>query len=322
MTSRRFFYFLKKVLKLGVVFLYLSIIATSLSAQSAAPDYPLITSFDRRRDAVFAQYCDDVDYARKLLMAPDAGNKLATMTASLLIYRYKVQKGDEFFQIASGCNVSQSAIATLNRISSTKGIAAGDTLLLPTVSARFLPREPASALEQLLSSARTASDGASIFVTRDGRRQGYTFFPGDDFSSTERLFFLNPSFRYPLQSYRLTSTFGSRVSPITGTRSQHRGLDLAAPHGSDVYASRSGLVSRIGDDPVYGKYIIIRHDGSWSTLYGHLSQILVKNGAIVQSGALIGKVGSTGASTGPHLHFEIRENDKAIDPQRVLPGGN
>ncbi len=114
----------------------------------------------------------------------------------------------------------------------------------------------------------------------------------------------------------ISSKYGYRVDPITKRRgSFHKGIDIAAPKGNPVYAAAAGTVYlakyvRYG----YGNLIIIKHGESLSTYYGHLSKILVKKGQKVTRGALIGKVGSTGRSTGPHLHFEVRKGKKTLDP--------
>jgi len=98
----------------------------------------------------------------------------------------------------------------------------------------------------------------------------------------------------------------------------HGGIDLAAPEGTEVYAAKSGTVTALGEDPILGKYVIISHDNNMVSLYGHLSYINTNLHAIVQSGSVIAKVGSTGQSTGPHLHFELRQNGQSRDPARLL----
>jgi murein DD-endopeptidase MepM/ murein hydrolase activator NlpD len=102
----------------------------------------------------------------------------------------------------------------------------------------------------------------------------------------------------------------------------HGGLDLAAPMGTDVYATRDGTISESGTSPVYGNYIVITHQSGWTSLYGHLSAIIGKPKSEVKTGALIGKVGSTGLSTGPHLHFELRQHGAVQDPAPLLKGAN
>jgi len=112
----------------------------------------------------------------------------------------------------------------------------------------------------------------------------------------------------------LTSPFGIRVHPIFRIRRLHTGVDIAAAWGSPVYAAAPGWVIYAGWFGGYGKIVLIDHGGGVSTLYGHLSAILVKPGSQVARGALIGRVGSTGYSTGPHLHFEVRLDGRPVNP--------
>ena len=116
-----------------------------------------------------------------------------------------------------------------------------------------------------------------------------------------------------------TSGFGPRVHPIFGTVRQHNGIDLGGDTGDRVRAARSGEVILAGERGGFGNTIVIYHGLGYSTLYGHLSRIEVSEGQNVQSGDRIGAIGSTGWSTGPHLHFELRIDGKAVDPTPYLP---
>ncbi|MBF0561929.1 MAG: M23 family metallopeptidase [Alphaproteobacteria bacterium] len=118
----------------------------------------------------------------------------------------------------------------------------------------------------------------------------------------------------PLLHFQLTSTFGTREDPINGNLARHDGLDLAAPSGTPVYSPASGVVVFVGRKDRYGRSIIINHGHGFGTLYGHLNKTLVIVGQKVETGARIGLVGSTGRSTGPHLHYEVRFNGKPRDP--------
>ena len=116
-----------------------------------------------------------------------------------------------------------------------------------------------------------------------------------------------------------TSGFGPRVHPIFGTVRQHNGIDLGGDTGDRVRAARSGEVILAGQRGGFGNTIVIYHGLGYSTLYAHLSRIEVSEGQNVQSGDRIGAIGSTGWSTGPHLHFELRIDGKAVDPTPFLP---
>ena len=131
------------------------------------------------------------------------------------------------------------------------------------------------------------------------------------------------TYRFPFESQawpRISSRFGSRYHPVLKRRRMHDGLDIPKPYGTPVYPARSGRVIEAGWNEGYGQIVIIKHNNGETTRYGHLSKIVVKVGDLVQRGkTLIGRVGSTGISTGPHLHFEVRDkNGRAVNPTQKI----
>lgn len=120
--------------------------------------------------------------------------------------------------------------------------------------------------------------------------------------------------RMPLEGAALTSGFGMRNHPVLGGRRQHQGIDLAAPTGTPVFATADGVISRADWFSSYGLFISIEHGASMQTRFGHLSRLAVAAGDTVKKGDLIGYVGSTGRSTGPHLHYEVRVEGLAVNP--------
>ncbi len=117
---------------------------------------------------------------------------------------------------------------------------------------------------------------------------------------------------------RISSRFGWRSISVAGNRF-HGGIDIAADSGTPVRTARGGVVSRAGWVGAYGYLVSIDHGGGWETRYAHLSRIDVRVGQRLAQGAVLGLVGSTGASTGPHLHFEVRHEGRALDPLGFLP---
>ncbi len=120
--------------------------------------------------------------------------------------------------------------------------------------------------------------------------------------------------RMPLTGAQLTSGYGMRTHPVLGGRRRHSGIDLAAPTGTPVYATGDGIVGRADWFSSYGLYISIDHGAKMETRYAHLSRLAVSAGDNVKKGDLIGYVGSTGRSTGPHLHYEVRVEGVAVNP--------
>ena len=128
----------------------------------------------------------------------------------------------------------------------------------------------------------------------------------------------------PINGARLSSGYGNRKHPILGYTKMHRGLDFAAPSGTPVFAAGDGVVEKAGWNGSYGRYIRIRHTGTYKTAYAHLSGINknVRVGKRVSQGKIIGFVGSSGRSTGPHLHYEVLRNNKQVNPMNIkLPAG-
>ncbi len=118
-------------------------------------------------------------------------------------------------------------------------------------------------------------------------------------------------------SGRMTSSFGMRRHPLLGYSRFHRGVDYGAAYGSPIVAASAGVVSYSGWHGGHGKYVMIQHGGGMATAYGHMSRIVARNGARVAQGQVIGYVGSTGLSTGPHLHYEVWKNGAAVNPAGI-----
>lgn len=120
--------------------------------------------------------------------------------------------------------------------------------------------------------------------------------------------------RTPLDNYRMTSDYGMRNHPVLGGRRKHDGLDMAAPAGTRIYATADGIVEKAEWFGGYGNYVAINHGADLETRFGHMSRYTVSAGQRVRKGDLIGYVGSTGRSTGAHLHYEVRVAGTAVDP--------
>jgi len=155
------------------------------------------------------------------------------------------------------------------------------------------------ALEAMLDAKNAA---ANELIREILARQGTGDFVGGDFIR-------------PMTGGRISSEFGYRVHPILNTRRLHTGIDIAAPTGTPIYAANAGVVIMSGWNNSYGNVIIIDHGGGIVTLYAHNSVNLVNEGDIVSRGQTIARVGSTGMSTGPHLHFEVRVNGQFRNPR-------
>ena len=123
---------------------------------------------------------------------------------------------------------------------------------------------------------------------------------------------------YPVDVPYTSSSFGWRRDPFLGIRAFHKGLDFSAAHGEKIRSTGAGMVTMVGKGKNYGNFLKIKHGDGLETRYAHCSKILVKKGDIVEKNQVIALVGNTGRSTGPHLHYEIRLNGRALDPRQYL----
>jgi hypothetical protein len=295
--------------------LLLFLTSVSYAERGSYPVIPRLSS----SDPLFRQYSEDVETGRRFL-AQDQG----TGVPPLLFYSYRAVEGDTLIGITARCAVPYDAIATLNRIPNVSEPIAGKLLILPTLTGLYLPDRAESDIEYLIASQLSSNEesfGEGILITvRDPLPRTVRCMPDILLDGTVRAFFLTPSFRFPLPKGVVTSTFGYRKNPVTGNLVFHKGIDLAAPAGTSVLACEDGVVSVSDYDRVYGNYIVIRHDGGKESLYGHLATKKIELQSRVKSGSIIGTVGSTGQSTGPHLHFEIRENGTPKNPEGFIKG--
>jgi murein DD-endopeptidase MepM/ murein hydrolase activator NlpD len=177
---------------------------------------------------------------------------------------------------------------------------------------------------------RADADGQRVYKALHSRRQDYEHRVRElEASSLEFERFIKArgkskavssgKFGWPISGrIRIVSKFGFRIHPIWGRRDFHTGIDIAAPYGKPIMCADSGEVIYSGWWDGYGKAVVIDHGRGYTTVYGHMSRILVQTGQKMEKGQMIGLVGSTGFATGPHLHFEIRYNGRPIDPLPYL----
>lgn len=234
---------------------------------------------------------------------------------------YTVGKGDTISGIAKKFGLrSIGTIFSANEISNARRIINGEKLIIPSMDGVMYTVKKGDSLSMISSKFGVAME--AILDVNDLSEQsvniGQTLFiPGAALSSFDIRKAMGELFIYPIKG-RLTSPFGYRADPFTGRRSFHSGIDLAAPEGTPIKVVLDGRVSEKGFSRVFGNYIIITHSGGYQSLYGHLSRFKVKRGQYVTQGGIIGLVGNTGLSTGPHVHLSIYKNGKLLNPLTVL----
>ena len=241
------------------------------------------------------------------------GGSLSVLPIDIKLYR--VREGDTLSGIAERFGMDLDTIASLNREwgSGVHLIQIGEAIKIPNQDGIYI--EVQEDLDSLCAEKGVPIEVVSAVNRIDRNSIGpgaELFFPGVQHTGIERSVITGSAFLKPVIGW-LTSGFGYRRDPFTGQMQFHRGIDLAAASGTVVRSALDGTVVMAGRNAVMGNYILIRHQINYSTLYGHLSQIWVSRGETVSRGERIGAVGTTGKSTGPHLHFEIRRRGVPIN---------
>lgn len=238
----------------------------------------------------------------------------------LCYFTYRVQKGDMIGFIADKFNVTQDTIISVNNIHQSRLIQIGQILKIPSMPGIVYTvkknGETANSIAEKFEVSAEKLARVNHLQENQNLVAGQTLFAPDallDWVTRQEI--NGDLFHKPVRSrYYLSSYYGWRSSPFSGKRSYHSGVDMACPQGTSVYAALGGTVTSVGYNNVYGNYIIVTHHSGYKTLYGHLSKQLVTRGKWVDTNSRIGLVGSTGLSTGPHLHFTVYKFGKTVNP--------
>lgn len=238
----------------------------------------------------------------------------------LCYFTYRVQKGDMIGFIADKFNVTQDTIISVNNIHQSRLIQIGQILKIPSMPGIVYTvkknGETANSIAEKFEVSVEKLARVNHLQENQNLVAGQTLFAPDallDWVTRQEI--NGDLFHKPVRSrYYLSSYYGWRSSPFSGKRSYHSGVDMACPQGTPVYAALGGTVTSVGYNNVYGNYIIVTHHSGYKTLYGHLSKQLVTRGKWVDTNSRIGLVGSTGLSTGPHLHFTVYKFGKTVNP--------
>lgn len=232
------------------------------------------------------------------------------------VYGYVSQKSETFLEIAALLGLPMETLASFNGLEHPQFFKGGGTLYFT----------PDDGLCREIAPLDTKSGDLDItisFLDFQERTRYFRCILTPKFTPAQRTAFLTRPFTYPLRFNRkISSGFGAREDPMHRLTSDlHQGVDFPSAVGTPVHAAASGVVEKTGEnDSGYGIFIVLKHKNGYTTLYGHLSKVLVKKGDPVSVGDVIGQTGSSGRSTGPHLHFGIAKNGKYVDPVFLLSG--
>jgi murein DD-endopeptidase MepM/ murein hydrolase activator NlpD len=234
----------------------------------------------------------------------------------LRFFFYKVKQGESISSIAKKLGVSSDTIVSLNSMGSAHNISVGNRILVPNMKGILYTVKSGDTCEKIAKTYKIKTEDIITANDLEGKtiqKGDVMFLPGASLTELEKAKIFGYLFIKPLNG-RFTSPFGIRKDPFTGKPKFHAGIDIAAPYGTPIKAAKDGKVTYAGWKSGYGNVVIIEHQFGYTTLYGHMSKILVSVGQYVKGGQYIGKVGSTGKSTGPHCHFEVHKFGMPTDP--------
>lgn len=319
-SSKKFFYIGSFLIVMGTIFFIFA---------SHETDSPMVFSegidFNDESDAfLFTQLDDYIEFqdflaTQELSSSSNSGKTFELK--QLNVKNYTVKKGETLGGIARKFNLNLGTLISYNNIRDVRKVRAGSELQIPSANGILYTVGRGDSLEGIAN--RHKSDfnlicdynNISSDVIHIGQK---LFLPGvqiDNYALDRALgrLFLAPTVG------RLTSPYGYRRDPFTGLRRMHNGVDIANRVGTLIIASMAGKVVYIDNRPKgYGKYVVLKHAGGYQTLYAHLNTISVKQGAWVEQGVKIGSMGSTGRSTGSHLHFTIFKNNRTLNPLNFI----
>lgn len=233
---------------------------------------------------------------------------------------YKIEKGDTIGELASRFGLNQDTLLSFNNIKNSRTIQVGQYIKVPNQDGILYTVKSGDSLAGICEKYSVDADLVKTFnklADETILAGSKLFLPGARMNQIDMQEINGDLFSWPVRGY-VSSGYGYRISPFTGARQFHSGLDIAAPQGTPVKAAMYGRVVDTGYDTNTGNYIIIAHHGGYKTLYAHLDVIRVKPGATVNTGERIGDVGSTGLSTGSHLHFSVFKNGVTVNPRLLM----
>ena len=262
----------------------------------------------------------EIDESGNLL---DSESAAQIFTQAVTYQNYTVKSGDTISGITKKFGLTNiSTLISVNDIGNVRQLAAGQKLKIPSIDGILYTVKSGDSLAAIVKAYNTNLENVldvNDLESETLKAGQQLFLPGIALDSNTLKNALGELFMLPIQAkFRWSSPFGYRIDPIANVKSFHTGTDMACPTGTPILAAMSGKVVTAGQNRIYGNYVIIDHQNGYQTVYAHMSKIIATKGQWVSQGTRIGLVGSTGYSTGPHLHFTVYKNGNLIDPQTVL----
>jgi len=233
---------------------------------------------------------------------------------------YEIKKGDTLWAIARFYKISIDSLISANKVISLYQIQPGKPLKIPRVNGIFYRVKKYDTLFSIAEQKKISHEEIKKYNSIGSflKIGNELFLPGGKLNRAEKDLVFGGFFISPVKTGYLSSKYGMRVHPVKKKKIFHTGIDIAGNHSGKVLASSEGRVIHAGEFGSYGNYIRIRHALGFESTYAHLKTIKVKKGRRVRKGDVIGEVGNSGLSTGPHLHFEIKQKNRFVNPTRFI----
>lgn len=257
-------------------------------------------------------------FASSALGTQDPG--LQVEDRGLYYTAYVIKAGDTVGNIAESLGASVDGIISLNAIQSTRNLRIGQVIKVPSMAGIAVSAKAGDTVDSLATAYGIGANGiieANGLLSPELLAGKIVFLPDAQLPSYQLREINGDLFHWPVRGW-ISSRFGWRSDPFTGSRTFHNGLDIAADLGTPIGAAMEGRVVETGYSSSFGNYVLISHHSGWQSFYGHMNSISVRSGQAVGMGQRIGYVGTTGYSTGPHLHFSVFKTGRTMNPTVVL----
>jgi murein DD-endopeptidase MepM/ murein hydrolase activator NlpD len=276
------------------------------------PDFHLSTYLDGEPSAGLTMHTEEMPADEDIPEVPPKNVLSFTM--------YTVEQNDTISGIAQKMELNQDSIISCNGIERARLLQAGSSLRIPNMDGIMHTVKAGDGLETIAETYKITPEqllevnNIEEFDYQPGEK---IFIPEAKLSSIELRRIWGELFRYPVRGW-ISSGYGYRIDPISRLRRFHTGIDIAGNYGTPIGAAMEGRVIETGYNNISGNYVVVSHAGGYVSSYAHMSLIRVKTGQWVNEGQRLGDIGSTGYSTGNHLHFSISRWGKLVNPILLL----
>ena len=263
---------------------------------------------------------DEIISGEEAAMIPSEPLEVFSMTHALLYTSHIVKKGENVSELAVNFGLNQDTIISINKITNSRLLQIGKKLRVPNQDGVLHTVRDGDSIASLSERYKTNINAIILsneLFSETIRTGSDLFIPGAKLDWVSLQEINGDLFLWPVNG-AITSPYGYRIDPFSNRRQFHTGIDIRGSTGTPIRAALAGRVSQVGYDSVLGNFVAISHHSGYRTVYAHMSVIRTRTGAYVAAGERIGDVGSTGLSTGPHLHFTVYKNGVLVNPRSLM----